>query len=54
MSGTYADLRVWKAAMELVYAVYDATQTFPKHELYGLVGQLRRRGSFNPQQYRRR
>src|SRR5919109_112941 len=42
MSGTYKDLVVWQKAMNLVYAVYDATQHFPKHELYGLVSQMRR------------
>ena len=42
MSGTYADLKVWQRAMDLVYSVYEVTQTFPKHELYGLVSQLRR------------
>lgn len=42
MSGTYRDLIVWQKAMELVYVVYEATQSFPKHELYGLVSQMRR------------
>lgn len=42
MSGTYADLKVWQRAMDLVYGVYKVTQVFPKHELYGLVSQLRR------------
>ena len=28
--------------MELVTAIYQATQTFPKEELYGLTSQLRR------------
>jgi four helix bundle protein len=42
MSGTYTDLRVWQSAMKLVYGVYDVTQMFPKHELYGLTSQIRR------------
>lgn len=42
MSGTYADLRVWQSAMELVYDVYEVTRAFPKDELYGLVSQIRR------------
>ncbi len=42
MSGTYGDLRVWQSAMELVYGVYEITQTSPKHELYGLTSQIRR------------
>jgi len=28
--------------MELVKALYDATDSFPQHEMYGLVSQLRR------------
>ena len=28
--------------MELVKDVYDVTDSFPKHELYGLAGQIRR------------
>ena len=51
MSGTYRDLKVWQKAMELVYAVYETTRGFPKHELYGLVSQMRR--SVSAQQYRR-
>ena len=42
MSGTYRDLVVWQKAMGLVYLVYEVTQSFPKHELYGLVSQMRR------------
>lgn len=38
----YKDLVVWQKAMELVTAIYRATQTFPKEELYGLTSQLRR------------
>ncbi len=42
MNGTFEDLRVWQNAMELVYSIYEATQDFPKHELYALTSQLRR------------
>jgi four helix bundle protein len=28
--------------MELVAAIYDVTDGFPSHEMYGLVSQLRR------------
>lgn len=42
MPGTFQDLEVWQFAMQLVYAVYLATQRFPKDELYGLVTQMRR------------
>src|SRR4030095_11388119 len=39
---SFRDLRVWKAAMDLVENVYRLTQSFPRHEIYGLTGQLRR------------
>lgn len=42
MSGTYADLEVWQAALDLVVRIYQLTHRFPKDELYGLTSQLRR------------
>jgi four helix bundle protein len=42
MGESYRDLIAWRKAMQLVRAIYDATRTFPKEELYGLVNQLRR------------
>lgn len=39
---SYKDLIVWQKAMELVLAVYDLTDQFPKSELYGLTSQMRR------------
>ena len=38
----YEKLHAWKLCHELVLAVYSATSTFPKHELYGLTSQARR------------
>lgn len=38
----YRDLVVWQKAMDLVEGVYGVTQDWPKEELYGLVGQVRR------------
>src|SRR5690242_21003667 len=35
-------LQAWKLCHQLVLAVYDATKSFPKHELYGLTSQARR------------
>lgn len=35
-------LHAWKVCHELVLAIYDATNSFPKHELYGLTSQARR------------
>jgi four helix bundle protein len=42
MSGTFRDLEVWKAAMELAVQVYRLTTRFPKEERYGLTSQMRR------------
>lgn len=39
---TFHDLRIWQEAMNLTEAIYRATADFPKHELYGLVSQMRR------------
>lgn len=35
-------LQVWQKGMVLVKEVYTATRGFPKDELYGLTGQMRR------------
>ena len=42
MSGTFKDLEVWKAAMELTARVYRLTAQFPREERYGLTSQMRR------------
>jgi four helix bundle protein len=39
---SFRDLRVWRAAMDLVEKIYRLTQTFPQQENYGLTNQLRR------------
>lgn len=38
----YKQLKVWEKSHVLTLAVYSATRSFPKEELYGLVSQLRR------------
>ncbi len=38
----FRDLEVWRKAHELTLAVYRNTETFPKHELFGLTSQMRR------------
>lgn len=42
MIQSYRDLFVWQKAMDLVVAYYGATEQFPKTEIYGFTGQLRR------------
>ncbi len=44
MSHSYRQLLVWQKARSLAVAVYQATETFPKSETYGLTSQLRRAG----------
>ena len=39
---TYRDLDIWKAGIRLVKNIYKLTGRLPKHELYGLVSQMRR------------
>ena len=39
---SYRDLEVWQRSMDLVVRCYQATKSFPKCEIYGLAGQLRR------------
>jgi hypothetical protein len=43
MANSYEDLRLWKQSVDLALEIYRYTQNFPKHELYGLTSQLRRR-----------
>src|SRR6266536_2007291 len=38
----YERFEAWKVCDELALAVYGATRTFPKEELYGLTSQARR------------
>src|SRR4051812_25014786 len=38
----YERLDAWKKAMRLATSTYAATQSFPRHELYGLTAQMRR------------
>jgi len=40
--GSYRDLVVWQKAMDLVDAVYDLTDQFPKEEVYGLIAQMKK------------
>ena len=38
----YRNLEVWQKAMKLTMMIYDAADTFPNHERYGLVSQMER------------
>ena len=41
---SYERFAAWRRSYELVLAVYDATDAFPKNELYALTSQTRRAG----------
>jgi four helix bundle protein len=44
----FRDFKVWERAHELVLETYRLTADFPKHELFGLVSQMRRCSSSIP------
>ena len=41
-SRTFEDVELWKKAHAWILDVYRFTETFPKHEMFGLTSQLRR------------
>lgn len=41
---SHRDLLVWQKSVDLVDLLYEMTDSFPKHELYGMSSQLRRAG----------
>jgi len=42
MPSSFEDLVVFQRAIELIVAIYQTTERFPRSELYGLSAQLRR------------
>jgi four helix bundle protein len=42
MIRSYKDLEVWKKGMDIVDAIYGATDKFPQYEIYSLTSQMRR------------
>jgi four helix bundle protein len=42
MAQHYKDLIAWQRSMNLANAIYDATEAFPKREIYSLTDQMRR------------
>ncbi|MCH7843691.1 MAG: four helix bundle protein [Chloroflexi bacterium] len=44
----FRELKVWEKGHQLVLSVYRATGKFPKDELYGLTGQIRRASASIP------
>jgi four helix bundle protein len=39
---TFEDLKVWQKAHSFVLTIYRLTESFPKHEIFGLTSQFRR------------
>jgi four helix bundle protein len=44
----FRNLKVWQKGHSLVLALYEATRSFPKEELFGLTSQIRRAGASIP------
>ena len=44
----FRTLKVWQKAHRLTLKVYEATRRFPREELYGLTGQMRKSSSSVP------
>ena len=38
----FEELIVWQKTHQFVLSIYKITENFPKHEIYGLISQLRR------------
>ena len=37
---SFEDVEIWKRSHEFVLKVYKLTESFPKHEIFGLTSQL--------------
>jgi len=46
---SFRELKVWQKSHAITLDLYQATASFPKHELYGLTSQLRRSAASVPQ-----
>lgn len=42
MAKTFKDILVWRKAHQGALKIYNLTNNFPKHELFGLTSQIRR------------
>ena len=42
MLRNYRELKVWEKSYQLCLLIYRITKEFPKHEIYGLISQMRR------------
>lgn len=44
----FRELKIWQRSHALTLAIYHATKSFPKEELFGLTSQMRRSGASIP------
>ena len=44
----FRQLKVWQKAHQLTLAIYQVTASFPREEIYGLTGQMRRAAASIP------
>ena len=42
MLKNYKELKVWEKSYQLCLEIYRTSKKFPKHEIYGLISQIRR------------
>ena len=42
MAGSYQDLFAWQKSIGLALFIYELTDSYPRHELFGLTSQMRR------------
>jgi four helix bundle protein len=50
-SQSFRDVVVWQKAHASTLAIYQATEAFPKHELFALTSQLRRAAASVPSNF---
>jgi four helix bundle protein len=48
LAKNFRDVKVWDRAHQLALRIYQVTRSFPKEELVGLTGQMRRAGASIP------
>ena len=50
-SQSFRDVIAWQRAHAFALAIYQMTESFPKHELFGLTSQLRRAAASVPSNF---
>jgi len=50
-SQSFREVVVWQKAHAFTLAIYRVTDVFPKHEMFGLTGQLRRAAASIPSNF---